>query len=422
MQELRLVGVHEDGEHLLLSSDGGATFRLRIDEALRSAAARPLGRPSTGGEQSTLSPRDIQARIRSGSSAEEIAAASGLPLANVLRYEGPVRAEREYIAQQAQKVEVATPIPGHDGYRSAFGDEPASLGEMVAYRLTAYGVDPSSVEWDSWRRSDGSWDVVARFELAANSQVAIGEEPPAQWIFSPARKTLQNTNRWAQLLSEIESMDGPLANRRLSAVADQVFDFEENGPEAPADDADAADAAEEAAGELLDVLRSRRGQRLGSDEEADDALALMLSRGPVPAAHPREGQPLEEEEPPGSPAFGGLSLAPSYKSGTAGAPEAEPAGLPDLHEGVSTHTTEITIVASPSGNRGRDAARKAGGAKDSAAKDSPANDSAGAGSARGGNERAEPAPEEEPAERKPIKPRRSSVPSWDEIVFGTKHD
>ena len=37
MQDLQLIGVHEDGEHLLLSGGDGARFRMRVDEPLRAA-------------------------------------------------------------------------------------------------------------------------------------------------------------------------------------------------------------------------------------------------------------------------------------------------------------------------------------------------------------------------------------------------
>jgi extradiol dioxygenase family protein len=70
-----------------------------------------------------------------------VAELSGIPLAKVERYEGQVLAERDHVAQQARKVEVASPAPGHDVYRSVFGDSPASLGEMVAHRLTAHGIE-----------------------------------------------------------------------------------------------------------------------------------------------------------------------------------------------------------------------------------------------------------------------------------------
>ncbi len=228
MQDLRLVGVHDDGEHLLLSGTGGEMFQLPIDEALRVAASRTTAKAASVAAAApiAMSPRDIQARIRSGSTAAEVAELSGIPLAKVQRYEGPVLAEREYVAQQARKVEVAAPAPGHDVYRSVFGDHPASLGDMVAHRLSAHGIEASTVEWDSWRRPDGSWNVVARFEAKPGGPAGIGEEPPAMWTFSPARKSLQNANRWAQQLSELEPLDGPVPARRLTAVSDRPFDFE----------------------------------------------------------------------------------------------------------------------------------------------------------------------------------------------------
>ncbi|HOT56515.1 MAG TPA: septation protein SepH, partial [Ornithinibacter sp.] len=36
MQDLRLIGVHEDGQHLLLANADGGRFRLPLDEALRA--------------------------------------------------------------------------------------------------------------------------------------------------------------------------------------------------------------------------------------------------------------------------------------------------------------------------------------------------------------------------------------------------
>jgi hypothetical protein len=494
MQDLRLVGVHDDGEHLLLSGTAGAMFRLPINEALRLAASRPSARPSAVAPVA-LSPRDIQAKIRSGSTAAEVAAACGMPLDKVERYEGPVLAERAYIAQQAQKVEVASPAPGHDVYRSAFGDNPATLSDMVAHRLTAHGIQSSTLEWDSWRRPDGTWTVVAKFEAAPGGHASIGEDPPAMWTFNPTRKSLQNANRWAQQLSELEPLDGPVPARRLSAVSDRPFDFET--------DAEAAARTGIGAGAgtgieqqkdpdgLLDMLRSRRGQRLGVDEDSDDALALLLANG-VPAAHPRA-----EEAPAGteaeSPADGSWHPGDSDDSVQQDGGEQDPESGPEenddtaaaeapaaeftlarrrdgrpsmvsrlnlvprheepedeslkLHDGVSTQTREITIVpghpaagknspakpdepGSPAAqatgpvsgrpapaNPGLDellgrgnARRRIEGSRMDGARPQP-----GQGASRADQERDEP-------ERQPSRPKRSSVPSWDEIVFGTRGD
>lgn len=460
MQDLRLVGVHDDGKHLLLSGAGSEMFQLPIDEALRVAANRTAARAAAGAVATpiAMSPRDIQTRIRNGATAAEVAELSGIPLVKVQRYEGPVLAEREYIAQQARKVEVASPAPGQDVYRSVFGDNPASLNDMVAHRLSAHGIDPSTVEWDSWRRADGSWNVVARFEQQPGHS-GIGEEPPAMWTFNPARKALQNANRWAQQLSELEPLDGPLPARRLSAVSDRPFDFET--------DADAAARTATAQHEvfqqlqlqqnqeadgLLDMLRSRRGQRLGLDEDADDALARLLTNG-VPAAHPRPSEiPAEDvaetaatpesapaEELPAAPEAdradapdeedqqGADSLErrrngrPSILSRLTLAPAPDDAQEEDvlkLHDGVSTETREITLAASqlrPTGQQGPAPSPAASKGLDELL--------GGASPRRQQRNAAAPTDgEAEQPERQPAKPKRSSIPSWDDIVFGTRGD
>lgn len=362
MRQLRLVGIHENGESLHLSSDDGNSFVLPVDEALRSALIRAARADRSETPAAPLSPRDIQTRIRSGATAEEVSEESGMPLERVMRYEGPVLAEREYIASQARNIEVSAPQT-HDGYRSIFGEEPANLGEMVAYRIHSLGIDNESLTWDAWRASDGSWDVVARFELpATDTSIALDsgdEDSTAKWSFHPNRKSLQNANRWAQVLSELEPLDAPVGARRLTAVADQPFDVEANGEEAGAE-APAADSEE-----LLDVLSARRGQRLGIDEESDDALAAMLSRNPHPDDDPRLAGPAPTDD-----------------------------GLPRLYDGVSTRTTSISLVPAPRPEK-------------DAAKDSSAD--------------SETSSAEDEANAKK-KAKRSSVPSWDEIVFGRRNN
>ncbi|KUM40727.1 septation protein SepH [Arthrobacter sp. EpRS71] len=446
MQDLRLVGVHDDGGHLLLSGPGGAMFQLPIDEALRAAASRTPAQVAARASNTpiAMSPRDIQARIRSGATASEVAELSGLPLANVQRYEGPVLAEREYVVRQARNIEVASPAPGHEIYRSAFGDNPATLGEMVDYRLSAHGIDSSTVDWDSWRRPDGTWTVVARFETVPGAHGSIGEEPPAMWTFSPQRKSLQNATRWAQQLSELEPMDGPVPARRLAAVSDKPFDFE-------SDAETAARASAKESDSLLEMLRSRRGQRLGVDEDGDDALAVLLSN--VPAAHPRPGEELDDaaedpglhdagpvatgaEEPArhdGRPSMlSRLSLAPQHFESH----DADDDSL-KLHNGVSTDTREITVVASPLRPVTSLSGRKPAGLDEllgGSGSTRPQADEEATGTPSARDLHGDETPSEDqkdaetrkdidaPAERQPSRPKRSSIPSWDEIVFGARGD
>lgn len=488
MADLRLVGVHDDGGHLLLSGPGGEIFLLPIDEALRMATTRsPRRTPPGGAAPGRMSPREIQAQIRGGATAADVAEHSGMSLEQVRRYEGPVLAEREHVAQMARKVEVSSATPGSDGYRSAFGDNPASLDEMVMHRLAAFGIDPRTVRWDAWRVHDGTWTVTADFE-AGNEWAAssIGESAPARWTFHTGRKSLQNANRWAQQLSEMEPVDGPVPERRLSAVADRPFDFEtdtsgEESPDAPEADGNSGD--EPAGGGLLDMLRSRRGQRLGLDEDGDDELAAMLGTH-VPAAHPRDGQEysgsdFSGNEDPGTEGLGteGFEAGETDPSNVAAEESGSPAQdtdnaidapaddaghelpataaahgkkrlraipflslAPKLHGEdedqhavgvgeVSTETREITLSGAPSLRRSarehgvdtttpKAPAAQAPAAQASAA--GPAAGPAGAGPAESGPSDSEVAAR---LERKAAgKPKRSSVPSWDEIVFGTKGD
>ena len=56
-----------------------------------------------------MRPKEIQDRIRAGETADEIADAAGIPIERVRRFEGPVLAEREYRAQEAQRATSAGP-------------------------------------------------------------------------------------------------------------------------------------------------------------------------------------------------------------------------------------------------------------------------------------------------------------------------
>ncbi|GAB4099530.1 septation protein SepH [Sinomonas halotolerans] len=462
-QQLRLVGVHEDGAHLLVSASSGEVFRLPLDEALRRAVARPAPQRSAGGDGSAMSPRQIQAEIRAGATAEEVAESSGVPLARVQRYEGPVLAEREHMARRAQSVEVPGRLPSHDVLRGVAAERPVTLGEMVAYRLSLHGVGADDVSWDSWRRSDGQWTVVARFPLPQGSPSTIGEEPPAQWTYHPVHRTVANANRWAQQLSELEPLDGPAPRRRLAAVSDRPFDVEADltpePPHAAAPPAATAAPGSDPEGELLDMLRARRGQRLGVDEDGDDALALLLTHG-IPAAHPRpsetaadEGDGRQEQHP-----FEGEGTFAATPAAQASEPEHGAHGLHDddaearggitslltrlerraedpirghlgLMPGLSTATTEISIsAATPS-------AATSGGTDGAEEDGAPAPPEGPRGGSDADDAREEPSPprrrgsaEQPSGTGQPSDPprraraKRSSVPSWDEIVFGTKGD
>ncbi|HRI98083.1 MAG TPA: septation protein SepH, partial [Nocardioides sp.] len=116
---LTLIGVTPDGRRLRLADPhdpGGREFTVEIDARLRAA----LGvRPSTRPEEpvptvetqmdSMLRPRDIQARIRAGETPEAVAAAARTTVEKVMPYAAPVLAEREHVAERAQRSSIRRP-------------------------------------------------------------------------------------------------------------------------------------------------------------------------------------------------------------------------------------------------------------------------------------------------------------------------
>ena len=112
--------------------------------------------------ESRLSPREIQARIRSGQSLQEVADEAGISVERVERFAGPILHEREYIAQEAAKVSVR-----RDDHGAVM-----LLGELVGQRLEQRGVPRDGMQWDAWRRDDGGWEV--RLDYLAGGQRAVG--------------------------------------------------------------------------------------------------------------------------------------------------------------------------------------------------------------------------------------------------------
>jgi len=175
MQELRFVAVSEDGRYAVLAVPGrSARFTLPIDERLRAVA---LGQTSRLAQyeievESPLRPKEIQARIRAGETVEEIADAAGIAVERVRWFEGPVLAERAYMADQAQSASVRRQGDATPGPR---------LGEIVTERMKVFGADPEDAQWDAKKRGDGSWLVQLTF-------ISGGRLHTAEWVFDPRRR------------------------------------------------------------------------------------------------------------------------------------------------------------------------------------------------------------------------------------------
>ncbi|MCP9943957.1 septation protein SepH [Streptomyces somaliensis] len=334
MPELRVVAVSNDGTRLVLKGADNAEYTLPIDERLRAAVRND--RPRLGQieieVESHLRPRDIQARIRAGASAEEVAQLAGIPVERVRRFEGPVLAERAFMAERARKTPVRR--PGENA-----GPQ---LGEAVQERLLLRGAEKDTAAWDSWRRDDGTWEVLLVYRVA-------GEVHTASWTYDPPRRLVQAVDAEARAL--IGEADDSMA------VAEPSFPFvpriarlprERSAPPAPSTEP-AEESERDSLTSLLEAVPSFRGDMVVPDRPAGTDGA--------PAAAESEEEP-DAEEPP----------------------------APAASAGAGSAYADVLMPRSVSGHRDR---------------------------LTGTTDRQ--------AEADGVRPgRRAAVPSWDEIVFGTR--
>ncbi|KOG39674.1 septation protein SepH [Streptomyces decoyicus] len=351
MPELRVVAVSNDGTRLVLKAADSTEYTLPIDERLRAAVRNDrarLGQIEIEVE-SHLRPRDIQARIRAGASAEEVAQLAGIPVDRVRRFEGPVLAERAFMAERARKTPVRRP-----------GENTGpQLGEAVAERLLLRGADKESVQWDSWRRDDGTWEVLLVYRVAT-------EPHSASWTYDPPRRLVQAVDDEARALIG-ESDDTP----------EPSFPFVPRIARLPRD---------RPLDRALDRQTSERGERTAqSGGEDDEAVAEEAAAGERERERDSLTSLLEAV-----PSFRGDMVVPESVTSAQGEEESEaeveepPA--PAASAGAGSAYADVLMPRAVAGHRDR---------------------------LTGTTDRQ--------AEADGVRPgRRAAVPSWDEIVFGTR--
>ncbi|MFC7492133.1 MULTISPECIES: septation protein SepH [unclassified Knoellia] len=395
MQDLRLIGVHEDGAHVLLSDAEGKRYRVPLDEAMRAAARRD--RPRLGQLQieidGGLRPRDVQSLIRSGLSTEEVADRAGWTVEKVQRFEGPVLAEREHIANQARACVIGTSrtdsVTGAGrGSVSSAGSE-QTLGNRADERFKERGVPAELVRWDSSRLDDGQWTVTALFP-------AGGRERTASWRFDPRLRSLVPGNDEARWLSEESSSDSAIPTPHVATNANRasaVFDVEAEGgveDEKPAGRAKSREPIDLMAAMREQSTRSRRGRRRSSPTHTP------VEESPREDALPLEDLVMDTADAPEPPAARGEHPMAAHLDERAPDDDA-PANI--HHLAPSTVDDGIDDDPSPEPDETHDTE-----AEDEPAAEEPTATVPAA---------PKPAPRKTPGRK-----GRPSVPSWDDIMFG----
>jgi protein required for attachment to host cells len=317
MAHLTLTGVSDDGKRLLLVSPAGVEFTVDIDPRLRAAVRgeQPRQQQRPGHLEmkmdSTLRPRDIQARIRAGETPEAVAEAAQTSVDRIMAFAAPVMAERAHAADRAQRSSVRRRA-GEPGS----GGGARTLGEAVSGHLRAENIDPASVEWDAWRREDGRWTVTGEYAATKRSgSAAFTYDGPGNYV------TAENDDaRWliGELLPLAHDDDGHdegrddlrrARERRLTTAGEDELPLGDDAielvsepaptPEQPAgvEDRFGADQPLEA---FLDV--EPPADESGLREEAADAAALDDEPADAPAPDPgsEPGPETTSEDEPAS--------------------------------------------------------------------------------------------------------------------------
>ncbi|MDC4233186.1 septation protein SepH [Actinomyces sp. B33] len=382
MIELELLGIGGDGETLVLTDRQGERYSVQITDELRGSVRRDRPRIDAAPDlaRPVLRPGEIQALLRAGATPEDIASRHGMELRHVQRFEAPVAAEKDYALSRALATRIGQESDG------------PTMRDLVIDRLAARGVSPDSLEWSAQREASGPWQICLTFVQGA-------AEHGAHWLFT-ASGALEAVDQEARWITETVSQ----------TPAASIF------TPLPAPERDEADLEEVRSREaILDRLNAARGKRQEIEYDLDD--------------DPRdEAAPVDEE--PASPEAEPSSISARIYSLAHARTKEEPLVVDDHDERApaSRDTTAFWLTASAP-SRPEHPTETAGADDQPDPVEGPAAapvpPAATAPSIRvideprtGALPGMEDLDEQEPSRK--AKSKRRSVPSWDEIVFGSK--
>lgn len=384
MLELRLIGVHDDGENLVLESADGTRFLLPIDANLRTSITKARRiQPARGlGAKGTYGPRDIQTRFRQGASVEEIAEESGWEPERVRRYEWPIVAERAHIIRAAQSVKI-----GRRSSASGTAQIPVTLSARIEEVSERYGFEEATQDWTTRQQENGQWRVEVDIALKDSVRQNLPAQVvfPARWVYNPANQGLYASNEAAYFLMG-NSEDAVAAAAKKAPVEVPPARLPKAPEPAPAPLTSSESADERKLKELLERARSVRPAQV---EE------------PEVFVHRESAQPTE----PVAPAAPAAQVAPAATVAPAApaAPEptvetADPLAV-DSEAPVDSVPVESFALPAP--------------IEDAPVAEAPAAEA-----------QPEPASADSASEEKPkpssSKKQRVSVPAWDDIIFGSR--
>ena len=393
MLELRLIGVHDDGENLVLESADGTRFLLPIDANLRTSITKARRiQPARGlGAKGTYGPRDIQTRFRQGASVEEIAEESGWEPERVRRYEWPIVAERAHIIRAAQSVKI-----GRRSSASGTAQIPVTLSARIEEVSERYGFEDATQDWTTRQQENGQWRVEVDIALKDSVRQNLPAQVvfPARWVYNPANQGLYASNEAAYFLMG-NSEDAVAAAAKKAPVEVPPARLPKAPEPAPAPLTSSESTDERKLKELLERARSVRPAQVEEPE------VFVHRESAQPAEAPEAAAPVAT-----APAEAPKAEAPAAEAPVAPATEA-PAEVASARGPLTGAPAAHTPAAHP--------------APEDYSEHAPAAETAEASAAEAPAESAPAEAAEAPASEKPkssSKKQRVSVPAWDDIIFG----
>jgi len=122
-------------------------------------------------------------------------------------------------------------------------DGDTSLETLVSTTARSDGVDPAEVSWDSWRRDDGRWSVMAAYSVDGSDRIAT-------WVYDPRVRSVHPDDEAARRMSGDDKVV-PLHSARSAGRATLIVAREEPTPDVEIIDVVEIDTDEQ--GELIDV-------------------------------------------------------------------------------------------------------------------------------------------------------------------------
>lgn len=240
MRKLHLVGLTTDRDGLIFTARKGSKsggYIVPLDDKVLDAVAearyghpdgsdgRPDGRapepdprPGLGRSESSLTPREMQARLRAGRTIEEVAGEAGVNSDWVARFAVPI------VAEQAQVIELAR---GLIYSKPRLGESSQVLNASVLQNLSEKGVflpdDLVDAGWSAFQLHDTVWMVRFRYRSRGRNQ-------EAQWEIDVPSGRLMARNRHA---SDLGYVDGGPPHRSLISEDDDP-DSSDAPPRPPA--------------------------------------------------------------------------------------------------------------------------------------------------------------------------------------------